>query len=708
MTIGLPQQRVCGTMNVHYRLLTTDLTYARNRREIENRSLAYARRGINVARTGVTVIPVVVHVVYNSSNSEQNISEAQIRSQIDVLNRDFRKQNLDIASIPAAFQPLAADTQIEFVLATTDPNDNSTNGITRTTTTATGFVDDDRVKSAATGGADLWPSDRYLNLWVCQLNGGLLGYAQFPGGPAVTDGVVITHTGFGTTGTAAAPFNLGRTATHEIGHWLNLRHIWGDDGNGCNGSDFVDDTPNQAGPNFGTPSFPHVTCNNDPNGDMFMNYMDYTDDVGMFMFTIEQAVRMQAALDIERASIGTSLPTTLLTITNGDVGDFAGWAAASDVQVITGDFNGNGRTDIALVRQDGGWSTIPIAFSNGDGTFAITNGDVGDFATWAASSDVQVITGDFNGNGRTDIALVRQDGGWSTIPIAFSNGDGTFTITNGDVGDFATWAATSDARVITGDFNGDGRTDIALVRQDSGWGTIPIALSNGDGTFTITNGDVGDFAGWAATNNVRVITGDFNGDGRTDIALVRQDTGWSTIPIALSNGDGTFTITNSAVGDFEGWAVANDVRVITGDFNGNGRTDIALVRQDSGWSTIPIAFSNGDGTFAITNGDAGDFATWATANDVRVITGDFNGNGRTDIALVRQDSGWSTIPIAFSNGDGTFMITNSAVGDFEGWAVANDVRAITGDFNGDGRTDIALVRQDSGWSTIPIAFSHAS
>jgi hypothetical protein len=319
MTVGLPQQRTCGTMSVHYRFLTTDLTYARNRREIENRTLEYSRRAIESGRSGITVIPVVVHVVYNPNSPEQNISEAQIRSQIDVLNRDFRKQNSDIASIPKVFQPLAADARIEFVLASTDPNGNPTNGITRTATTATGFIDDDRVKSAATGGANPWPSDRYLNMWVCQLSGGLLGYAQFPGGPTATDGVVITHTGFGTTGTAAAPFNLGRTATHEIGHWLNLRHIWGDDGNGCNGSDFVADTPNQAGPNTGKPNFPRVTCSNGPNGDMFMNYMDYTDDAAMFMFTAEQVIRMQAVLDNERSNIGTTstTPLSLRAISSG-------------------------------------------------------------------------------------------------------------------------------------------------------------------------------------------------------------------------------------------------------------------------------------------------------------------------------------------------------------------------------------------------------
>ncbi|HEY9695670.1 MAG TPA: zinc metalloprotease [Trichocoleus sp.] len=304
MTHGLPPRRTCGTMPVHYRLLTTDLDYARNRRTLENTTIDRVERG-EISRRGITTIPVVVHVVYNSSNPEQNISDEQIKSQIDVLNRDFRLRNSDIDSVPAPFRPKAADARVEFVLASQDPSGNATNGITRTATTVTAFESDDRVKSAATGGADAWASDRYLNLWVCALNG-LLGYAQFPGGPAATDGVVINYQAFGTVGTATAPYNLGRTATHEIGHWLNLRHIWGDDGNGCNGSDFVRDTPNQAGPNYGKPNFPRVTCNNAPNGDMFMNYMDYTDDAAMIMFTAGQVRRMQAALDTARASIGTT------------------------------------------------------------------------------------------------------------------------------------------------------------------------------------------------------------------------------------------------------------------------------------------------------------------------------------------------------------------------------------------------------------------
>jgi len=291
-------------MPVHERLLRTNPEYARARIEIENRHFEFKTGRRQLARAGITVIPVVVHVVWYKD--EQNISDAQIKSQIDVLNQDYRKLNPDVDNTPAPFKPLAADATIEFRLADQDPSGNPTNGITRTQTDSTGFSDDDKVKSAATGGADPWPAGKYLNLWVCQLGGGLLGYAQFPGGPAATDGVVILHSAFGTTGTAAAPFDKGRTASHEIGHWLNLRHIWGDDDTGCNGDDFVDDTPNQAGPNYGMPTYPHVTCNNGPNGDMFMNYMDYVNDAAMFMFTAGQVVRMQSTLEHERSTVGTT------------------------------------------------------------------------------------------------------------------------------------------------------------------------------------------------------------------------------------------------------------------------------------------------------------------------------------------------------------------------------------------------------------------
>ena len=298
-----PRSRNCATMDVHRQLLARFSSYAQARDEIENLALRYENNPELAQRPGVTRIPVVVHVVWNTP--QQNISDGQINSQIDVLNRDFRRTNPDVNSTPAPFLPLTADARIEFFLANVAPNGAPSSGIIRRQTTVSSFGSNDAVKSQATGGSDAWPADRYLNMWVCQLSGGLLGYAQFPGGPAATDGVVIRHSAFGTTGTAAPPFHLGRTATHEIGHWLNLNHIWGDDGTGCSGTDNVADTPNQGGSNTGTPTFPHVSCSNGPNGDMFMNYMDYVDDPAMFMFTAGQVTRMQACLDGPRSSIGT-------------------------------------------------------------------------------------------------------------------------------------------------------------------------------------------------------------------------------------------------------------------------------------------------------------------------------------------------------------------------------------------------------------------
>jgi hypothetical protein len=291
----------CGAMEVHRRLLDLNPEYAENRALIENTAFTYEQLERVTGRQSLIDIPVVVHVVH--STPEQNVSDAQIHSQIEVLNQDFRASNPDVNKVPAAWQDLVADVRLQFHLARTDPLGRPTNGITRTQTSTPDWGTDDLVKFSLSGGRDAWPADIYLNLWVSPLRRGLLGYAQFPGGAASTDGVVVTHTAFGTTGTAKAPFDGGRTAVHEIGHWLNLRHIWGDDDEGCSGSDFVSDTPNQAGPNLGSPDFPHVTCGNGPDGDMFMNYMDYTDDAAMFMFTKGQAARMDATLDQARQTL---------------------------------------------------------------------------------------------------------------------------------------------------------------------------------------------------------------------------------------------------------------------------------------------------------------------------------------------------------------------------------------------------------------------
>ena len=133
--------------------------------------------------------------------------------------------------------------------------------------------------------------------------------------------------------------------------------------------------------------------------------------------------------------------------------------------------------------------------------------------------------------------------------------------------------------------------DVALIRQGAGWATMPVAFANGDGSWRITNSGIGDFAGWAATSNVQPLKGDYSADGRMDVALIRQSAGWATMPVAFANGDGSWRITNSGVGDFAGWAATSGVLPLSGDFNGDRRMDVALIRQTGGWATMPIAFA---------------------------------------------------------------------------------------------------------------------
>jgi hypothetical protein len=289
-----PKRRTCGQMAVHELLAETHPEYReyRLKAEEETRSSITSGRAMRAVRKLVT-IPVVVHVVHRTK--EENVSDAQVKSQIAALNRDYRIRNADTSKVPSVWTGLVIDPKIEFALARRDPKGKPTSGITRTQTKVASFGVHDEVKSRKTGGADAWPTKRYLNFWVCALGGGLLGYAQFPGGPSKTDGVVVLYSAFGTKGAVAPPFDRGRTATHEVGHFLGLRHIWGDK-NDCTGDDFVADTPRAREANYGTPKFPHVTCNNGPDGDMFMNYMDYVDDKAMFMFTAGQVARMNATL----------------------------------------------------------------------------------------------------------------------------------------------------------------------------------------------------------------------------------------------------------------------------------------------------------------------------------------------------------------------------------------------------------------------------
>lgn len=269
--------RGCASHEVHEQQLRENPELAAKMQEIERFTQNAIANGRLV--NGKIEIPVVVNVLYKTT--AENISLTQIQSQIDVLNKDFNALNSDFNQVPTVFSGVKANVGISFVL----------DAVYRKSTTKTSWGTRDAMKKSNQGGINPTSPTTKLNMWVCTIGGGILGYAQFPGGSSATDGVVIDSRYFGTTGTATAPFNKGRTATHEVGHWMNLRHIWGD--TTC-GSDLVSDTPTHNTANYGIPTFPHYsTCTGTPI-EMTMNYMDYTDDAGMYMFSNGQKSRMLA------------------------------------------------------------------------------------------------------------------------------------------------------------------------------------------------------------------------------------------------------------------------------------------------------------------------------------------------------------------------------------------------------------------------------
>lgn len=472
------------------------------------------------------VIPVVVHILHNGEavGSGRNLSFAQIQSQILVLNEDFRRFNASSSNTPLAFAPVAADANIEFRLACIDPNGNPTNGITRTQTTIATFTrsrNDDgttneqatRIKFTDQGGIDAWNTNSYLNIWVCDLGSNLLGYAQFPFQFATspnTDGVVIRSTAFGRTGNVVAPFNGGQTATHEIGHWLNLTHIWGDAN--C-GDDGVADTPTQQSDNRGCPTFPKTTCSNGANGDMFMNYMDYTDDACMNLFTMGQRARMRAVLfqgarrNTNYMFFGATLPTPTATrfLYGNDFRDLKSFAVGNggilQVNGVGTSRFGNGVTlsGQPVTVQPNCDDIIDLSIENGGqlvigegqrvGTMRTGNGStitIGSNATLKISNSSQLVVQSgsrltIEANSIIELAdinsrIIIEDGGELIINGQFNfSGNGHFRFEQGN-----TFTLNSNLTL-----NGAGRT-IPIIRLGSG-GTIallnPVEL-------TITNATI--------------------------------------------------------------------------------------------------------------------------------------------------------------------------------------------------------------------------
>ena len=445
-------QRTCGSMDVLEAQLEEDPKRAVKMEQIEDHLRDLELSGSREVN-GVVAIPVVVHVLYNTTS--ENISDAQILSQITVLNDDFRRTNSDADETWSQ----AADSEIEFCMASSDPEGNATNGIVRTATSVSAFGTNDAMKSSSSGGADAWPAGDYLNVWVCDISGGILGYAQFPGGAASTDGIVIDYQYFGTIGTASAPFDLGRTATHEVGHWLNLRHIWGD-GN-CNADDFVTDTPSSDGANYGCATG-HVSCQ---TTDMVENYMDYSDDACMNLYTAGQKNRMRALFESGgyRASLLNSSGCGPVT------------PATCDDGIQNGDETGVdcGGADCAPCTCDGVEVTVTVNFDN-----------YPEETSWEISSGNTTV---FNGGTYPN----EPDGSTSSFSQCLADGCYTFTMSD-SYGDglccsYGTGSYTvsdeSDNILASGaSFGGSESTDFCVTSVGGPEPTCEDGEQNGDET----------------------------------------------------------------------------------------------------------------------------------------------------------------------------------------------------------------------------------
>lgn len=300
-------QQGCGSFEYGKQELLLDPSLNIKISEIE----AFIQRNKNTSFASATArqhqplitIPVVVHILYN--NADENVSDEHVAKQLAILNRAFRRQNSDSVNTPLRFQHLAADCDIEFKLATSDPQKRPTNGIIRKYTPVRKWEGDDKVKFTSKGGDDAWNTSQYFNIWVCNLNR-VLGYASWPGSAPEKDGIVLNW----------AIFKTLNTIVHETGHWLGLRHIWGDDY--C-GDDLVDDTPKQSTYSAGCPSGIRSTCDNGPDGDMYMNYMDVTQSECVNLFTEGQKKRMRILFDPGGARVSLLSSHALLPPTNFEI-----------------------------------------------------------------------------------------------------------------------------------------------------------------------------------------------------------------------------------------------------------------------------------------------------------------------------------------------------------------------------------------------------
>lgn len=551
------QERNCGAMEDLEHQLQHD-PEMHSRMEAIERHTEHFIQTTNGQGRAVITIPVVFHVVHNGQavGTAENVSDAYVLAQLEQMNQDFALANSDASLIPSIFQPLAANTEIQFCLAQRKPDGTATTGINRISGGRASWTTS-QINSSLKP-SSIWDRNQYLNVWSVKFGGAdasLLGYAQFPGGAANTDGVVVLYSSMGSVASPnpdGGVFGRGRTLTHEVGHWLNLRHIWGD---ATCGNDMVSDTPVHNTSNGGCPTYPHYsTCTGSPI-EMTMNYMDYTNDACMYMFTAGQKARMQAVLASggARFSLTSSAGCTPVGSTACNV---PGGLNASGITTAAATLNWSGASGATAynVRHRATGTTTWTTASNVSGTSRSISGlaaatqyefqvqSVCGGSTTSAYSGSATFTTNSNGGGGCTTNLI-------TVSITLDNypAETSWQITNAS----GTVVASGGSYTVAGATVGgtaclpDGcYTFTILDSYNDG-----ICCSYGNGSYSVTDasGGVlaagGSFTSSQATQFCQPNCGTPTGLGASAITTSSATLGWSA-----AGGASSYNVRRRAVG----------------------------------------------------------------------------------------------------------------------------------------------------------------
>ncbi len=645
-------------------------------------------------------IGVVVHIITNNAGTQGAVTDAQVTSMMTFLNNSFAN----------AFGGAAGtNTNYNFVRAIT----------TRTANTTWFNMTPDSVAEYDAKTALRVGNRAILNVYLANSTSGgtPTGWGAFPWDvtrrPQI-DGVVIP-----TISVTSTPIDT--LVAHEVGHWMGLLHTFE---GGCTGGDDVGDTEPEfpRATNFACGVVTPDTCGAAGGApDPINNYMDYS--TCRTQFTLFQTSRADTLFQMYRSATHSDILLTGATgwdflpvaagqgdgdfwVTRADAKTWGfGSLAAGSAKKLTGDFNRDGVMDLALVGGTN-WLSIPVAHSRGGTDFKITNKTLSDiaFGSWASNASTKKVTGDFDGDGRTDVLLLGPDSSVTRFRVAYGRGNnsnnGVGTDTDGDftvsqlntiagselsAADFNRLATVSGAVAFVGDFDRDGTSDVALTGVST-WQSVPVLFFTAAGPKTTNRSVVSNWGAWSSSTGVAKLAGDFNGDGMMDLALTGV-AGWASIPLLTSNGDGAFTFSNAAVGSTWGstWAVNSAAKKLVGDFDGDLRADIALTGVP-GWQSIPVAYGNSDRTFTVVNQVASAFAGLSSTSGVTRLVGDYNGDGTSDIALTGV-AGWTSIPVATGlSRQATFTFTNSIVdrpnNPWGSWASTANTSKLVGNLSG--------------------------